>query len=260
MLSNFGFGDKWVEWIKECITSARISVLINGSPIGEFSPQRGLRQGDPFSPFLFNIATKGLSLLLSRALELEIIKGVKIGSGSVGLTHLQFADDSILFCEADLVEVRNLKRILRWFEVLSGLKINYHKSVVCGVGVQDELMNEYASVLNCKVFQFRRELYDWERVEVSRLITVLETAPSTKSDAEDALVWVASKSGSFSGSSLYKNLAAGYGNKCPTSKSVWVKYILPRVQFFGWLAWKGRLKTTDFLLRIDVLTDNTSAV
>lgn len=82
---------------------------------------------------------------------MELIKGIKIGSGGVVLTRLQFADDSILLCEANVLEVRNLKRILRCFEILSGLKINYHKSVVSGAGVPVESMNEFVSVLNCKV-------------------------------------------------------------------------------------------------------------
>ncbi|XP_028118811.1 uncharacterized protein LOC114316349 [Camellia sinensis] len=66
---------------ESCVTSARISVLVNGSPTDEFCPQRGLRQGDPLSPFLFNLVAEGLNVLLSRAYQLGIIKGVKIGVG-----------------------------------------------------------------------------------------------------------------------------------------------------------------------------------
>ena len=70
------------------------------------------------------------------------------------ITHLQFADDTILFCEADWEEVVNLKRILRCFEVLSGLRINYHKSVVCGVGVSEETLNRVAESLHCVSHHF----------------------------------------------------------------------------------------------------------
>ncbi|GMP91325.1 hypothetical protein CsSME_00042073 [Camellia sinensis var. sinensis] len=151
MLLKFGFGLRWVKWMTECVSTARISVLVNGSPTDEFSPQRGLRQGDPLSPFLFNLVVEGLNMLLTRAYHMGIIKEMQIGVDDARLSHLQFADDSILFCEAKEEEVRSLKRILRCFKVMSGLRINYHKSQVCGVGVADESLATFVSILNCKI-------------------------------------------------------------------------------------------------------------
>ncbi|CAL5417428.1 unnamed protein product [Camellia sinensis] len=149
MMSKFGFGTRWVRWMKSCVSSAKISVLVNGSPTPEFCPQRGLRQGDPLSPVLFNIGAEGLNILLSRAKELGQIKGATVGSNGLRVTHLQFADDTILFCDANRVKVTNIKRILSCFEIASGLKINYHKSVICGVEVDEEPVQEFASSLNC---------------------------------------------------------------------------------------------------------------
>ncbi|XP_028080046.1 uncharacterized protein LOC114281693 [Camellia sinensis] len=149
MMKNFGFGEKWVGWIKTCISTARISVLVNGSPTSEFSPMKGLRQGDPLSPFLFNIVAEGLNILLERAKEVGLIRGVSAGPTELKITHLQFADDTIIFCEAEWEEVVAVKRILRCFEVMSGLKINFHKSKVCGVGVQDDIVQVFAKKLNC---------------------------------------------------------------------------------------------------------------
>lgn len=136
------------------MTSVKLFILVNGSPTEEFCPQRGLRQGDPLSLVLFNIVAEGLNILLSRALHMGLIKGVKVGSNGVLISHLQFADDSILFCEAEENEVVNLKRILRCFEILSGLKINYHKSMVCGVGVPNDYLANFSSLLNCTVQNF----------------------------------------------------------------------------------------------------------
>ncbi|CAM8897570.1 unnamed protein product [Rhodiola kirilowii] len=73
---RMGFGIKWRKWISECISTHRLAVLINGSPSEEFSMERGLRQGDPLSPFLFLIAAEGLSRLLLKAKEVGSIKGV----------------------------------------------------------------------------------------------------------------------------------------------------------------------------------------
>ena len=78
MLHKFVFGARWIGWIKACVTSHSISILVNGSPTGEFNPQKRLRQGDPLSPFLFNVVAKGLNILLSRAKELGLIRGATI--------------------------------------------------------------------------------------------------------------------------------------------------------------------------------------
>ncbi|XP_028101439.1 uncharacterized protein LOC114300778 [Camellia sinensis] len=148
--ANFEFGTKWISWIKECVSSARISILVNGSPTKEFHHQKGLRQGDLLSPFLFNLVVEALNILLQRARELNLLKGVVIGNNQAQLSHLQFANDSLLFCEAALSEVLSLKRILRCFEVASGLKINYHKSLVYGVGISGTALAEFAYLLNSK--------------------------------------------------------------------------------------------------------------
>ncbi|XP_028085089.1 uncharacterized protein LOC114286192 [Camellia sinensis] len=147
MLSSFGFQNKWIRWIKECLQSSRVSILVNGSPTAEFCPENGLRQGDPLSPFLFIIVAESLNMLFQRAKDLGLIKGVVIGTRRINVTHLQFADDTIVFCEAEEQEILNVKRC---FEVLSGLRINFHKSKVCGVGVQNEVVADFAKRLNCQ--------------------------------------------------------------------------------------------------------------
>ncbi|GMP83957.1 hypothetical protein CsSME_00037684 [Camellia sinensis var. sinensis] len=149
MLSNFGFGSKWVNWIYTCISSTKISVLVNGSPIPKFFPKKGLRQGDPLSPFLFNVVAKGLNLLLTRAKNLGLVKGITIGFNGINISHLQFADDTIIFCETEWPEVLIVKRILKCFEIISGLRINFHKSVICGIGIPDDIVQTFASRLNC---------------------------------------------------------------------------------------------------------------
>ncbi|XP_028058886.1 uncharacterized protein LOC114262720 [Camellia sinensis] len=79
MLANFGFGEKWISWIQKCVSTARISIFVNGSPTKEFNPQKGLRQGDPLSPFLFNLDVEALNILLQKAMDLRLLKGVSVG-------------------------------------------------------------------------------------------------------------------------------------------------------------------------------------
>ncbi|XP_028114698.1 uncharacterized protein LOC114312635 [Camellia sinensis] len=102
------------------------------------------------SHFLFNIVAEGLNMLFERAKALGLIKGAIIGHGQIIVTHLQFADDTVVFCKAKEQEVLHVKRILRCFEVMFGLRINFHKSHVCGVGIQKEVLADFAVQLNCQ--------------------------------------------------------------------------------------------------------------
>lgn len=96
-------------------------------------------------------------------------------------------------------------------------------------------------------FQFRRRLYEWEEWEVIRLKDLLENGPAIRVGMEDCSAWDASLSSEFSVSSAYKSVEANLGQPLKISKLVWIKYATPKVQFFGWLAWRNRVKTVDFL-------------
>lgn len=93
----FGFNEKWISWIMGAVRSVQYSVLINGTPHGLVTPQRGIRQGDPLSPYLFILCADILSHLIKRSAADGDIQGIKIGNGVPAITHLQFADDSLFF-------------------------------------------------------------------------------------------------------------------------------------------------------------------
>ncbi|CAM8932747.1 unnamed protein product [Rhodiola kirilowii] len=152
-----GFGDKWRQWIFECISTPMLAVLINGSPTEEFPMERGLRQGDPLSPFLFLIAAEGLSRLLARAKEVGDLRGVEWVRNGDRMNHLQYADDTIIFCEAELEEIKSLRRILKSFEAASGLRINYSKSKCVGIGVKEGDLKQFAQTLGCATGQLPLE-------------------------------------------------------------------------------------------------------
>lgn len=110
MMEKMGFNDKWRSWIRECLSSAAVSVLINGCPTEEFSISRGLRQGDPLSPFLFLIAAEGLNMIFKEACELGLYEGYKVGG--LNLSHLQFVDDTLIFGEKCAKNIWAIKAIL----------------------------------------------------------------------------------------------------------------------------------------------------
>ncbi|GKU86405.1 hypothetical protein SLEP1_g936 [Rubroshorea leprosula] len=150
MMMRLGFCATWRKWIQECLSSSLVSILINGSPTNQFPVYKGIRQGDPLSPFLFLIVAEGLNGLMSSAVEKERYKGVGIGRGDAMVTHLQFADDTIFFGEATEDNIMVIKCIMRTFELASGLKINYRKSQLIGVGIDQNWSAKMAYQLCCK--------------------------------------------------------------------------------------------------------------
>lgn len=93
----------------------RVSVLVNGSLSKKFSPKRGLRQGDPLSPLLYNIMAEVLNLMIKRAVSKGMLRGIILDGYSEQLTHLQFADDTLIFIEGSVDSVMSIKRVLQCF-------------------------------------------------------------------------------------------------------------------------------------------------
>ena len=120
IMRKMGFDWRWVKLIMECITTVSYSILINGEPSLIIHPSRGLRQGDPLSPYLFLICSEGLHSLLNQAAEAKQIWGVSIYKKGPCLTHLFFANDSVIFCRASLVECRKIQELLECYEKASG--------------------------------------------------------------------------------------------------------------------------------------------
>jgi len=97
MIRKMGFHDKWISLIMMCVTTVSYSVLINGEPKGRIVPSRGLRQGDPISPYLFLLCAKGLSAMIKKEEREGHLRGIAVCKGASRISHLLFADDSIVF-------------------------------------------------------------------------------------------------------------------------------------------------------------------
>jgi len=95
IMGQMGFGEKWRRWIRGCLESSRASVIINGSATKEFPISKGVRQGDPLSPFLFIIAMEGLNIALKTTRQNFLFHGIQIPNGGPTLSHLFYADDAL---------------------------------------------------------------------------------------------------------------------------------------------------------------------
>ncbi|GJZ45992.1 putative RNA-directed DNA polymerase, eukaryota, reverse transcriptase zinc-binding domain protein [Tanacetum coccineum] len=149
ILFSLGFGSTWRSWIFACLHSLRASILINGSPTSEFSIKRGLRQGDPLSPFLFILIMEGLHCAMSNAVSSGLIRGIKIGSSDITLSHLFYADDVIITTDWNSGDLDNIIRVLHVFYLASGLKINIHESNIFVIGVANGDVVDMARRTSC---------------------------------------------------------------------------------------------------------------
>ena len=115
LLKMMCFGAKWISWIQWCIGTVSFSILINETPFGFFQSSRGLRQRDPLSLYLFVIVMEVLNSLLKRAKEGRFLLGWQLSGregARVNITHLLFADDTLVFCEPSIDQVCYLSWLL----------------------------------------------------------------------------------------------------------------------------------------------------
>ena len=130
VLIKMGFQNRLVHLMMACITTALYSVLINGQPYRHITPTRGLRQGNPLSPYLFLMCTEGLHGLINKAAIDGSIHGVSLCRNGPKITRLLFADDSLIFYRAKEEECQTLLEVLAKYERASGQQINRAKTTL----------------------------------------------------------------------------------------------------------------------------------
>lgn len=130
VLCLLGFHKTWIEWVMECVKTVTYSFLINGSLKGKVSPSRGLRQGDPLSPYLFILCTEVLSGLCKMGEEDGSLPGVRVARHSPPINHLLFVDDTMFFTKMESKSCIALESILKKYEEASDQVINLSKSAI----------------------------------------------------------------------------------------------------------------------------------
>ncbi|GJR38064.1 RNA-directed DNA polymerase, eukaryota [Tanacetum coccineum] len=150
VLYNFSFGNKWRVWIQSCLRSSRGSILINGSPTEEFQFFKGLKQGDPLSPFLFILIMESLHLSFQRVVDAGMFTEIRLSS-MLNLSHLFYADDAIFLGQWSDTNIDTLVHVLECFHRASGLRINMCKSKIMGIYVDDGKIKNAASKLGCLI-------------------------------------------------------------------------------------------------------------
>eukprot|EP00253_Pinus_taeda_P013241 PITA_13241 len=146
ILNAFGFDSSWTRWLISLISSSFFSILINGIPYDTFRPSRGIRQGDPLSPFLFVIVAEGLGHSIKSVALSHNLKGLSFNN-SPPFTHQQFVDDNMLFGHPSVQEARLLKDLLSTFSDASSALINRVKSQIFFFNTPTATQNSIAHIL-----------------------------------------------------------------------------------------------------------------
>jgi len=120
IMIRLGFHRLWVDMIMRLVTTVSFSVLFNGDRLENFVPSRGIRQGDPISPYLFLLAAEGLSCLLNSRVQSSNLSGIIVATSAPMVSHLLFTDDSLLFFKANTESADEVKDVLHIYCRASG--------------------------------------------------------------------------------------------------------------------------------------------
>ena len=147
IMTKLGFHQLWVSMIMRLVSTVSFSVLFNGDRLESFNPTRGIRQGDPISLYLFLLAAEGLSCLIKARIQSSNLKGIMVAPSAPVVSHLLFADDSLLFFRASTENAWEIHDVLQVYCRASGQQVNMEKSSIhfakgVSATIRGEIMDE----------------------------------------------------------------------------------------------------------------------
>nr|GEY40475.1 RNA-directed DNA polymerase, eukaryota [Tanacetum cinerariifolium] len=152
VFKKFGFGERWCGWIQECLRSSWGSVIVNGSPMKEFQFFKGLKQGDPLSPFIFILIMESLHILFQRVVDAGMFKGIVLDS-SMQLSHMFYADDAVFMGQWSNLNINTIVHVLKCFHRASSLSINMSKSKIIGIAMNEDMVEQAVSKIGCAILK-----------------------------------------------------------------------------------------------------------
>ncbi|GJV82645.1 RNA-directed DNA polymerase, eukaryota, reverse transcriptase zinc-binding domain protein [Tanacetum coccineum] len=158
VLTAVGFHNTMIKWIMTCITSTKFSICVNGEINGYFNGGRGLRQGDPISPYLFTMVMEVFNMIMIKNVKESGKFRYHHGCKELKLTHMCFADDLLVLCKGDTESVKVVKKTIEEFSKVCGLFPNINKSTIFFGNIKEEDKADMLQVLPFKVWKTSYEI------------------------------------------------------------------------------------------------------